>query len=65
MIDKYLHYLIKQVDDKCDQIQESLASGAAKDFPEYKAMAGEVKGLLSAKRMIIDLQERLKESDDD
>lgn len=65
MIDKYLLFLIKQMDEKCDQIQEALVFGAAKDFPEYRAMAGEVKGLLSAKRIIIDLQERLKESDDD
>ena len=64
MIDKYLDALIKQLDDKINQIQEALGNGSAKDFVEYKAMCGEVKGLLTARLNIKDLQQRVKEHDD-
>ena len=65
MIDKYLDVLIKQLDDKINQIQEALGNGSAKDFVEYKAMCGEVKGLLTARLNIKDLLDRIKDSDDD
>jgi len=64
MIHKYLDVLIKQLDDKINQIQEALGNGSAKDFVEYKAMCGEVKGLLTARLNIKDLQQRVKEHDD-
>jgi len=64
MIDKYLDVLVKQLDDKISQIQEALGNGSAKDFVEYKAMCGEVKGLLTARLNIKDLQQRAKEYDD-
>ena len=64
MIHKYLDVLIKQLDDKINQIQEALGNGSAKDFVEYKAMCGEVKGLLTARLNIKDLQQRAKEYDD-
>jgi hypothetical protein len=64
MIDKYLDVLVKQLDDKISQIQDALGSGSAKDFEEYKAMCGEIKGLLTARLNIKDLQQRAKEHDD-
>ena len=64
MIDKYLDALIKQLDDKINQIQEALGNGSAKDFVEYRAMCGEIKGLLTARLNIKDLQQRVKEHDD-
>jgi len=65
MIDKALQHLRNQIDDKVLQLQEALGAGSAKDFPEYKKMVGEIQGLLTARLYTIDLQERLKESDDD
>jgi hypothetical protein len=65
MIDKALQHLRSQIDDKVLQLQESLGVGSAKDFAEYKKMVGEIQGLLTARLYTIDLQERLKESDDD
>lgn len=65
MIDKALQHLRNQIDDKVLQLQEALGGGSAKDFPEYKKMVGEIQGLLTARLYTIDLQERLKESDDD
>ena len=65
MIDNYLQHLFKKIDDKVSQLQESLADGNAGDYSEYKKMCGEVKGLLTARLFISDLQERLKTHDDD
>ena len=65
MIDKYLEHLSSKIDDKVSQLQISLADGYAMDYPEYKKMCGEVKGLLTARLYITDLQERLKRDDDE
>jgi hypothetical protein len=65
MIDKYLKLLSSKIDDKVSQLQISLADGKAEDFAEYKKMCGEVKGLLTARLFIIDLQERVTNDDDE
>ena len=38
---------------------------STEDFAEYRKMCGEVKGLLTARLYIIDLQERVNHDDDD
>ena len=65
MIDKYLKLLSSKIDDKVSQLQMSIADGKAEDYAEYKKMCGEVKGLLTARLFIIDLQERLTNDDDE
>jgi hypothetical protein len=65
MIDKYLQHLTSKVDDKVLQLQIAMADGLAGDYAEYKKMCGEVKGLLTARLYILDLQERLTNNDDD
>jgi len=65
MVDKYLDQLAKWIDQRVTLIQQSLGSGSAKDYVEYKAMVGEIKGLLTARLNIQDLQKNLEESDDD
>ena len=65
MIDKYLKLLSSKIDDKVSQLQMSIADGKAEDYAEYKKMCGEVKGLLTARLFIIDLQERVLHDDDD
>jgi hypothetical protein len=65
MIDKYLQLLSSKIEDKVSQLQIALADGNANDYSEYKKMCGEVKGLLTARLFISDLQERLKTNDDD
>jgi len=59
MIDKYLKLLASKIDDRVSQLQMSIADGKAEDFAEYRKMCGEVKGLLTARLYIIDLQERV------
>jgi len=65
MNDKVLKLLSEKIDDRVAQLQEALGSGSAKDYVEYKAMVGEIKGLLTARLNILDLQKHLEESDDD
>ena len=65
MIDNYLTHLSKKIDDKVSQLQEALADGNAGDYAEYTKACGEVKGLLTARLFISDLQERLKTHDDE
>ena len=65
MIDKYLKLLSSKIDDKVSQLQMSIADGKADDYAEYKKMCGEVKGLLTARLYIIDLQERVTHDDDE
>lgn len=64
MIDKAFQHLVKQIDDKVLQLQEALADDNVRDFMEYKKTCGEVKGLLTARLYITDLQKRLEEQDD-
>jgi uncharacterized protein YaaR (DUF327 family) len=65
MTDKALEHLIKQINDKILQLQEALADDNVKDYSEYKKTCGEVKGLLTARLYISDLQQRLRTSDDE
>ena len=65
MVDKYLKLLSSKIDDKVSQLQMSIADGKAEDYAEYRKMCGEVKGLLTARLYIIDLQERVTNNDDD
>ena len=65
MIDKTLKHLIGQIDEKVTQIQNALGDGSPKDWAEYRAMVGEIKGLLTARLNMIDLQKNIEESDDD
>lgn len=60
-----LELLIKQADEKAEQLKEALATGSAKDYEEYRAMCGEIKGLLTMKMYIKDLQQRMENSDDE
>jgi hypothetical protein len=64
-MDKVLKLLAEKIDDKVAQLQEPLGSGSAIDYVEYKAMVGEIKGLLTARLNIQDLQKNFEESDDE
>jgi hypothetical protein len=63
-MDKEYSILIKQLDEKVEQLSDFLASGRAKDIEEYRAVCGEVKGLLIARGNILDLQQRMENSDE-
>lgn len=57
--------LIEQLDDKVQQLQEYTASGRAATFEEYKGTCGEIRGLLIARGYVLDLKQRMENSDDE
>ena len=63
-MDKTLEVLIKQYRDKRSQIADAVSSGAAKDYAEYRALCGEIRGLLTAESYILDLAKNLENADD-
>ena len=56
--------ITKEVNDKVDQLKDALAAGV-QSFDEYRALCGEIKGLLFVKAYIRDLKQQLENSDDE
>jgi hypothetical protein len=56
--------LIKQADEKIEQLKDYLAEGKAESFEDYKKLCGEVRGLLIMRGYTLDLKQRLETSDD-
>ena len=59
-----LNVIISHLDERILSLQESLADGHANDFSEYKKLCGEVKGLFTARNLILDLNETMESSDE-
>ena len=57
--------VIKEIEERRDSIAQALILGAAKDFPEYKSMSGEIRGLSLAHSFINDLVRKLEQSEDE
>jgi len=64
MMDKAFEIIVDKICDKRVQIADALVNGSAKDFAEYRALCGEVRGLLTAQSYIEDLARRMEQSDD-
>jgi hypothetical protein len=62
--DKVANVLLKQIDDKVLQLQEALADGRVENYEEYKKVCGEVRGLLTARNYITDLNKAMENSDE-
>ena len=65
MDQKVLELLSSKLATRVQEVSESLASGAAKDYAEYQRLCGLVTGLLTAQREIQDLAQKLKDNDED
>jgi len=59
-----LEVLVKQIDEKVEQLSEFLAQGRAETYEEYKRMCGEIKGLLIARGNTLDLKHNMEHSDE-
>lgn len=64
MENNILSLLVKQMEDEKDTVMGVTMDGTAKDFAEYRAMCGTVKGLALAQRIVLDMQARLKQQDE-
>jgi hypothetical protein len=52
--------VIKEIEERRDAIAQALISGAASDYPEYKSMSGEIRGLSLAHSFITDLVRKME-----
>ena len=59
-----LEILVQQLDEKVQQLQEHVSTGRPESFGEYKRTCGEIKGLLIARGYVLDLQQRMEQSDE-
>lgn len=59
-----LEILVQQLDEKIQQLKEHVATGRPDTFEEYKRTCGEIKGLLIARGYVLDLQQRMEQSDE-
>jgi len=56
--------VLKELEQRRELILQAINSGAAKDFPEYKSITGEARGLSLAYFLIKDLAQKMERSDD-
>ena len=59
-----LDLVVEQADEKVTQLKDYLAESKASTFEEYKRICGEIKGLLTARGYLLDLKQRLEQSDE-
>jgi hypothetical protein len=64
LVDKAFNVIIKHIDDKVLQLQEAMADGNCSSYEEYKKVCGEVRGLLTARNYITDLNKAMENSDE-
>lgn len=56
--------VLKEIEERRDVLAQALSSGAAKDYPEYRAMCGEIRGLSFTHSFVTDLVRRLERFDE-
>jgi hypothetical protein len=59
-----LEVLLKQIDEKVQQLQDSVVNGNIDKFEDYKKLCGEIRGLLTARGYTLDLKDRMENSDE-
>ena len=57
--------VLKEIEEHRESIARALIDGAAKDFSDYKAMCGEIRGLSTAHAFITDLVRKMEQDDDE
>ena len=62
--DKALDILVHRLDEKILQLQEHISNGNLDKFEEYKKLCGEIKGLLTARQYITDLNKTMETDDE-
>jgi len=56
--------LVIELDKDIAGKRDWVASGQAKDFADYQRMCGEIHGLLLARQEILDLKQKMENSDE-
>ncbi len=58
-----LELLNKQIDDKVNQLKDAVVLGNL-DHIQYQRLCGEIRGLLIAKGYVLDLKDKLENTDE-
>ena len=58
-----LELLVKHLDEKIEQLKESVVIGNL-DHVQYQKLCGEIRGLLLAKGYVLDLKDKLENTDE-
>jgi len=58
-------FLLKQYRKRKQELSALLASGGAKDYPQYQRIVGEITGLEFAEQEILDLHKRMRVEHED
>ncbi len=64
-MDKTLEIIKEKINDKQAQLAHAMGEGAAKDYAEYRAICGEIRGLSIAEGFILDLADQMERYNDE
>ena len=64
-MDKTLAIIKDKINDKQAQLAHAVGEGAAKDYAEYRAICGEIRGLSIAEGFILDLADQMEHNQDE
>jgi len=64
-VDKTLEIIKEKINDNQAQLAHAMGEGAAKDYAEYRAICGEIRGLSIAEGFILDLADQMERYNDE
>lgn len=64
-MDKALAIIRDRINEKQAQLAHAVSEGTAKDYTEYRAMCGEIRGLSIAEGFILDLADQMERHEDE
>lgn len=64
-MDKALAIIKERINEKQAFLAKAVSEGIAKDYAEYRAMCGEIRGLSIAEGFILDLADQMEHNDDE
>jgi hypothetical protein len=65
MMDKVIEVVLSELRSRRSQLSEAAASGAAKNYEDYKYMCGEIRGLTNVEMYLLDLAKNMEHFDDE
>lgn len=64
-MDKALAIIKENINEKQAFLAKAVSEGIAKDYAEYRAMCGEIRGLSIAEGFILDLADQMERNNDE
>ena len=64
-MDKVIEVVLNELRARRAQLSDAAASGAAKNYEDYKYMCGEIRGLTNVEMYLLDLAKNLEHFDDE